>query len=299
MNTLSESSPPIWERRPGEPSRWFARFECFRLMGPERTVSAACRASGRTPGKHTVEGTTSGTWYVMARQWDWQARADAWDDHVRAQIRAREEQRRFDRRETRIGMIDQLLNAAFHGLNAAALESMEANEARAALPALRMLFRELVLVQRAELESPDPDAAAQSIQISSEDLRRAYQELAEWQAAGRPPPDTASPPRPSVRGRARAQASTHAPGWAMLPPAARWRLVEVLAELYPDSASIRRVAAFAGLGIGHLALDAAPVDNWHAVIHKAEHGGLLADLAAVVAGEYPGNRPLLEALAGD
>lgn len=304
---------PIWERQPREPALWFARFETYRLLGPERTLHAARRATGRiSPNRiRKPEAFAGGSWYTAAQRWNWQARAEAWDEHVRDQVRAHEEQRRFDSRETRLRMIDQLLKEVFDALLAADLDTMLTADARAALPALRVLFRDLVAVQRSELNAPIAGSVTEP--ISAEDLQRAYHELARWNAAGNGADDSAhAPPAPPGAARGLPDPTPHAapvdasdpkpkienPKLDILAPHARARLSSLLAQLYPDAASTRRIAALAGLHTEHIALAAAAADSWYAVVVEAEHADKLADLAAVVRDDYPGNRRLLEALVG-
>src|SRR5260370_28737928 len=45
--------PEPWEQQPGEPNRWYARFERFRLTGPSRKRSKRDRKSTRLNSSHT------------------------------------------------------------------------------------------------------------------------------------------------------------------------------------------------------------------------------------------------------
>lgn len=60
-----------WDRQPGEPSKCFAAFRTFRDLAP---------TSRRLEDVATQVGVTSRALRNWANDWDWWARADAWDD---------------------------------------------------------------------------------------------------------------------------------------------------------------------------------------------------------------------------
>src|SRR5262249_38701486 len=65
---MSETHP--WDRQPGEPPEWFARFERYRLLGTKRSVETVYeqepattkRGKARRPSNH---------WYAVAGEWNW------------------------------------------------------------------------------------------------------------------------------------------------------------------------------------------------------------------------------------
>src|SRR5258705_4204690 len=71
--------PPLWERMPDEPSRWFARFEQYRLAGPSRSLLGVFNADKLARGQ-PKQRCVSGAWAQAAQRWRWKDRADAWDD---------------------------------------------------------------------------------------------------------------------------------------------------------------------------------------------------------------------------
>jgi len=79
----SEASKP-WDKRPEEPSLWWHRFNKFyRPQGPGRTLTQAYRSAyeeknGRTPTRAGY----SADWKEKATIWDWQGRAEAWDEEL-------------------------------------------------------------------------------------------------------------------------------------------------------------------------------------------------------------------------
>jgi hypothetical protein len=66
-----------WDKRPDESAAAFAQFQVFRDLGPGRTLVAAYR---RRTGKPTA--TPTGSYRKLARDFDWTARAEAFDSHL-------------------------------------------------------------------------------------------------------------------------------------------------------------------------------------------------------------------------
>lgn len=257
-----------WERLPDEPDRWYARFEVYRLIGPNRSLLGVYRLvtqllgrSGRAPGQ---------AWYQAAQRWHWQARAQAWDAAEEARLRALLHTQDLDPHVQRHVMVDQLLNAVYAVLTTADLTGMDREEARRVLPTLRGLLRDLLAAHRSE-----NDMQAKSGEIApftADELRQAQAELERWRSA-RPVGD-----------------ATPAQGdW--LP------LRDVLATLYADEASARRVAGQAGLMLTRIAFSPPAVNIWHAVLTEAARAGRIAEVIAVAQGEYGRNADLRQAVA--
>src|SRR6516165_7624450 len=78
--------PAPWERQPGEPNRWFSRFECYRLAGPGRSLQGAVNAEKAQEGKKRHVN-IPGAWSRAAIRWRWRQRAEAWDEHERQKAR--------------------------------------------------------------------------------------------------------------------------------------------------------------------------------------------------------------------
>lgn len=83
---MEEGAKP-WERMPGEPLRWYERFNRLRLMPPPRSIAAVFQQEDAKKRKTAREG-TSGSWYEYARRWDWDARIAAWDAHQAKEVEA-------------------------------------------------------------------------------------------------------------------------------------------------------------------------------------------------------------------
>jgi hypothetical protein len=73
-------------------------------------------------------------------------------------------------------------------------------------------------------------------------------------------------------------------------------LRDVLATLYGDESSARRVAAQAELEVGRIAFDPRALECWHAILGEAAHGGQVGALIKVALMEYAGNAALHRAV---
>lgn len=83
----------IWNPQNDEPALWYRRFLIFRDLGTNRSLHAAWvknRTSHDFPPKET--DAMPETWRTAAEQWNWAARAAAWDaDLYQQAIRALDE----------------------------------------------------------------------------------------------------------------------------------------------------------------------------------------------------------------
>lgn len=66
-------------------------------------------------------------------------------------------------------------------------------------------------------------------------------------------------------------------------------LWHVLAHLYPDESSIRRIAAESGVDLSRVPLNSTPKNNWHSVLKEAEKHHQINALLVVVEREYGNN----------
>lgn len=90
--------PPPWDRLKGEPALWFDRFDRYRQLGARRTIEAVYK-------QEYPKGRPSQTWYRRAKGYNWQERAEAWDDFKRRERIAQElaEQTEMLRRHRQAG----------------------------------------------------------------------------------------------------------------------------------------------------------------------------------------------------
>lgn len=71
-----------WEQIEGEPIKWYSRFDKLRLMKPwKRSINAVyVEEQDVKKGEKTRENAPT-LWYDIAKQWEWNGRAEAWDKY--------------------------------------------------------------------------------------------------------------------------------------------------------------------------------------------------------------------------
>ncbi len=159
---MSDTAPQgrlAWDRREGEPARWYARFEAYRLAGPSRSYLATYNAerSKRSPGRPQAFRVPS-SWRAAAQKWEWQARAEAWDAEAQACARASHEQDREEDHRLRLEILK-----AFRVKLVQALQKLDPASAdwRDVSAGLLMVNREI----RLEM-GEDPDGIAGPLDIT-------------------------------------------------------------------------------------------------------------------------------------
>ncbi|HMF29002.1 MAG TPA: hypothetical protein VKE42_09545, partial [Candidatus Cybelea sp.] len=90
--TATYATADPWDRQPGEPMRWFHRFEQYRLAGPQRSVVGTFnqeRAKLCKKGqKYHARTQATGAWNRNFARWRWKERATAFDESQVAEERA-------------------------------------------------------------------------------------------------------------------------------------------------------------------------------------------------------------------
>ena len=128
-----------WERQQGESGKAFDAFECYRMLGPDRSPQAAWEKHYTRPGTLLARqrkgkeqaGQFPGYWGAWATKWQWRERAAAWDEEVAALARDQE----LDR-ELRARMADQEEDLR--------QRKLMKEEARAARAVARQLLRRIM-----------------------------------------------------------------------------------------------------------------------------------------------------------
>ncbi len=175
-----------WEQGPKEPDRWYARFAAYRDQGPDRTIAQAYRICARQEGLHGKKPDSE--WYRQAKQWRWRECANAWDRYIAADRQPDPPVPTPAANETRANMIDSLLGKVFRSLEAADLDGMDTAEARDKLPAIRMLFKDLIAAHREELGGgPDADDDRGAKPFTADELIAAQRELEQWREGSTAP----------------------------------------------------------------------------------------------------------------
>jgi len=128
-----------WERQQGESAKAFDAFECYRMLGPDRSLQAAWEKHYTRPGTLLARqrkgkeqaGQFPGYWGAWATKWRWRERAAAWDEEVATLARDQE----LDR-ELRARMADQEEDLR--------QRKLMKEEARAARAVARQLLRRIM-----------------------------------------------------------------------------------------------------------------------------------------------------------
>lgn len=278
MSAVADRQP--WEALPGEPVRWYARFETYRMLGAHRTLEAAYRLCAEREGLSAAR--PGAAWYAAAQQWRWEERAAAWDAVERERLRAHEEERRFDSREQRLSMISQVLSAAFDLLVLADLPHLDQVEARRWAPLARLIFRDMLAAQRLELGAPTPAVAGgeEAPAYTADELAAAARAVQQWneESGGVMPKEE--------KGRAGERETPCAP-----PASPLLVVIGPDAALRLDLAALRKVKRLTGLAFHRLTdasaddLDAylrrerskgRPVSYLHLAVHANQGGVALA-----------------------
>lgn len=265
----------IWERLPGEPARWYRRFVLYRDLGPQRTLVEAHAAAARA--ECLAQPRLPARWVQIAATWRWEERAQAWDLWMSAQ-RDLDAPLPSDPDAYRVAIIERLMGTVYGVIVAAGLPSMSAEQARRVLPTLRGLLRDLILAHQTERLRRKQAAPTAVPPFSADELRQAERELADYHSA-RDYTEQDHSLHDTVR---------HEPAWIALR--------DVLATLYPEENSARRVADQANLEVGRIAFSRRALECWHAILREAERSGQLPQVIGVALTEYMGHVALHKAL---
>jgi hypothetical protein len=110
---LSDDKQP-WERLDDEPAFWFSRFEDYRLLGSDRSLTELANQWRVAKGRERSRS-PSRAWRHAAEIWQWKNRAEAWDEHIRAEVAAIAEAERiriltsgFALKHRRVEALDEL-----------------------------------------------------------------------------------------------------------------------------------------------------------------------------------------------
>ncbi len=255
----------IWERLPGEPARWYRRFVLYRDLGPQRTLAEAHAAAARA--ERLAQPRLPARWTQIAGVWRWHERAQAWDVWMNAQ-RDLDAPLPNDPDAYRVAIIERLMGTVYGVIVSAGLPGMSAEQARRVLPTLRGLLRDLIHAHQTERLRRKQTAPESVPPFRADELRQAERELADYHA--------------------RRDSERHEPAWLALR--------DVLAMLYPEESSARRVADQANLDVGRIAFSRQALDCWHAILTEADHCDQLTQVIRVALTEYMGNAALHRAV---
>ena len=103
---LNPDIPP-WERQVGENSRWFGRFQAYRLMGSKRSVLGLYKQESEEKVRKSQKKSEKkqpvsapGPWYEVFERFRWKERAEAWDIQRRLEAEKEEQIEWLNRRRS-------------------------------------------------------------------------------------------------------------------------------------------------------------------------------------------------------
>jgi hypothetical protein len=188
----------LWDQLPGEPDKWYGRFQIYLDLGVTRTLTAAARCdSDPKPGQSGL----TGRWSYYFNRYHWRERARAWDMRQRELLALSERNTRVALRIRRIERMEDYLDEVCEVLDSAHMTAADEKQARAWLPQMRIFLRDLLVAERQEFEHPDyeRDDPLAGLQITADDLRAA-QRIFESQRRDAPPTASAPTAAGSLRG---------------------------------------------------------------------------------------------------
>ena len=94
----------LWNRMKNENSKWYERFEQFRMLGPDRTLLGILNQMVVQPGEKRRTSIPA-SWSNAFVKFNWKARAEAWDDAERHKNRQANEKARQKARKARVSLI--------------------------------------------------------------------------------------------------------------------------------------------------------------------------------------------------
>jgi hypothetical protein len=102
-----------WDKKPGEPAFWYARFHAYLMLGPSRSLLKAYNAerSRKDPDKPRTYALSEG-WQKSAVRWKWKKRAEAYDEEERQRVLREAEDRRYKQREREWELSEAMANQA-------------------------------------------------------------------------------------------------------------------------------------------------------------------------------------------
>jgi hypothetical protein len=168
-----------WEQQPGEPSRWYARFERFRLAGPSRSLLGAVNIERQQDDKPATRSVPQ-AWANAAKKWRWRERAEAWDVHERRQARVAHAQQIEEMNRRHVQEARGLQSLAIGYLKSGNQEQLTPSQV------LRIIV-DAAKLERTALGEPESieeqrltGAGSGAVIFTLEDAVRADQELEEW-----------------------------------------------------------------------------------------------------------------------
>jgi hypothetical protein len=168
MDNEVEMQP--WDRMEGEPGTWYRSFRRYYItLGYLRTIRGAYLDFLKDVGDQAEAeyARTPDEWYVMANQWNWKARADAWDDHIADSAVTAVEEAAIRLKLATVNAVDTLISA---------LTGSERYRVNAAKE----------ILDRGGLPATVRQEQVTNLSFTADDLARAKDELKQWEQESQP-----------------------------------------------------------------------------------------------------------------
>ncbi len=185
LTPMKDTNEYPWERMPGEPNDWYDRFFKYYLkQGTRRSIMEAYRREVKVEHEGVIPSTSpSPRWHLKAYQWNWQVRAEAFDEHERMLDHIKWEDRRTVLREEEWGVSTELLDIAkghFKKVRSSQAQPAGENKASGRVQLSRVALKNQDAVRFAELGSKlgrlatgmATDQIAVNIQVRMEEVRK-------------------------------------------------------------------------------------------------------------------------------
>lgn len=185
---LHDETPKPWLRRPGESAKDYEHFVAYRDLPPatrnfEQAYFAWAAAQAELTGarQHAAKRPPS-SWYKIAKESDWRARALAWDDYRQELRRIEDEEEAEAVRRKRRDIVGRQLDAIDDALTRMDLQEMTAAELRRYLADFYNALAKLLVASRAEMGEATEITKNQTqisgtVTVTSDDMARAIREL--------------------------------------------------------------------------------------------------------------------------
>jgi hypothetical protein len=183
-----------WRAMAGEPAEAYERFVEYCTLGPGRTLALLWQQTASTGS--TVGDEIPASWVALASRFEWERRSAAWDSADSSHRQEIAHLRDAAERRIRLRYIQRGLTLGIRLLDAAGLDAIEADEARALAPMARQLVRDMLAAQRAESAAHFAESERKEVVYSADDFvaaeRRAREALGLTFPSGRDDRDAGS-----------------------------------------------------------------------------------------------------------
>jgi len=186
LSSMHDTSEHPWERMAGEPNAWYDRFFKFYLkQNGKRNITEAYRRykteDGYTGSLSNIR--VGANWHANAYSWNWEVRAEAYDEYERMLDHFKWEGRRAELREEEWGVSSKLLEIAkvhFNKVKSSQVQPADPESGSGRVQLARIAIKNVDAARFAELGSKlgrlatgmATEQVAINIQVRMEEVRK-------------------------------------------------------------------------------------------------------------------------------